>query len=234
MMRNNFEASSAAMIALKLDPDQSNAYYVLSVLSLRSGSFGIAYERAKRAIEIDPTFAVAYKVKSDALVGSFSKQASTVILSPEDRYKMLEEAADDLESYIRLSPARKNPNEATEYLESIKFFAEYYRQPENLHPTPLLIERTDDLNETPLRILTRPRATYTNSARNAGVQGTVLLRVAFMASGKIRHIMVVKPLEASLDRQAILAAQRITFEPAKKNGVPISVVKQVEYSFTIF
>jgi len=44
----------------------------------------------------------------------------------------------------------------------------------------------------------------------------------------------VQGLSGGLTEQAISAARNIRFEPAKRNGVPYTVVKQVEYNFTLY
>jgi TonB family protein len=86
----------------------------------------------------------------------------------------------------------------------------------------------------PLQIISKPRANYTDAARQNQVQGTVALRVVFTASGQIGSVSPVKSLSDGLTEQAIAAAKEIKFEPAKKNGVPQTVTKQVQYSFTIY
>lgn len=85
-----------------------------------------------------------------------------------------------------------------------------------------------------IKILSKPRPGYTDSARQANIQGTVLLRVTFLASGQIGSISPVKGLGNGLTEQAIAAARRISFEPAKTNGVAQSVTKQIEYTFSIY
>lgn len=85
-----------------------------------------------------------------------------------------------------------------------------------------------------LKIVSKPRANYTDAARQNQVQGTVTLRVTFTASGAIGSISPVSGLPYGLTEQAISAARSIRFEPAKKNGVAQTTVKQVQYSFTIY
>ncbi len=85
-----------------------------------------------------------------------------------------------------------------------------------------------------IKILSKPRPGYTDSARQANIQGTVLLRVTFLASGQVGSISPVKGLGNGLTEQAIAAARRISFEPAKTNGVAQSVTKQIEYTFSIY
>lgn len=75
---------------------------------------------------------------------------------------------------------------------------------------------------------------------NAGTQsndvteGVVILRVTFLASGKVGEVTLVSGLTDELNQQAIEAARKIKFEPAKKNGVAVTVTKTVEYSFSLY
>lgn len=85
-----------------------------------------------------------------------------------------------------------------------------------------------------LKIISKPRPGYTDSARQNNVQGTVILRVTFLASGQVGSISAVKGLPNGLTEQAIAAARRISFEPAKTNGVGQAVTKQIEYTFSIY
>lgn len=85
-----------------------------------------------------------------------------------------------------------------------------------------------------VRILSKPRANYTDLARQNQVQGKVVLRVAFKKDGKIGKIKVVNGLPYGLSQNAIEAGKKIKFEPQIKNGKPITATKNIEYSFTIY
>jgi TonB family protein len=85
-----------------------------------------------------------------------------------------------------------------------------------------------------VQILSKPRANYTNEARQQQIQGTVILRVTFLANGTIGGITTIKGLGGGLTEQAIAAARNIKFEPAKRGGVPYSVAKTIEYNFNIY
>jgi TonB family protein len=85
-----------------------------------------------------------------------------------------------------------------------------------------------------MRILSKPKPTYTESARANNVQGTVTLKVTFLADGTIGSIVPVTRLPNGLTDQAIAAARLIRVEPEIKNGVPVTVTKIVPYSFTIY
>lgn len=87
---------------------------------------------------------------------------------------------------------------------------------------------------TPLNILYKPRPNYTEEARKNQVQGVVRLKVTFLANGTIGSIVPVSGLPYGLTEQAIAAARQIKFEPAKKNGVPYTVTKTIEYVFNMY
>lgn len=87
---------------------------------------------------------------------------------------------------------------------------------------------------TALRIISKPRPGYTDEARKNQIQGTVLLRVTFLASGQIGPISTVKGLPNGLTEKAIAAARSIQFEPRKDGGIPKSVTRVIEYTFTIY
>ena len=85
-----------------------------------------------------------------------------------------------------------------------------------------------------LRILSKPTPGYTEAARSENVEGSVVLSVTFLASGNIGAVSAVKTLPNGLTERAISAAKEIEFEPATENGQPVSVTKQVEYTFSIY
>ena len=96
-------------------------------------------------------------------------------------------------------------------------------------PPPIKVGPTKNIE-----ITSKPRANYTDAARQAQVQGTVTLRVTFNANGTIGSISAVNGLPNGLTEQAIAAARNIRFTPAMQNGVPKTVVKQVQYTFTLY
>lgn len=87
---------------------------------------------------------------------------------------------------------------------------------------------------TGLKILSRPRPGYTDTARNNNVQGTVTLRITFLASGQIGSVTPVKGLPHGLTEQAIAAAKRISFEPEKVDGISQTVTRNLDFSFSIY
>jgi len=85
-----------------------------------------------------------------------------------------------------------------------------------------------------IKILGKPRPGYTDQARQHNVQGIVLLRVTFLASGRIGRISAIKGLPHGLTAKAMAAARRIRFTPKMVNGTPRSFTKRIQYNFTIY
>lgn len=91
-----------------------------------------------------------------------------------------------------------------------------------------------------LKIVSKPNPGYTSKARSRNLEGTVLLRVTFLANGKIGDVVdetkdkAEEMRESGLTANAIKAAKKIKFVPAKKDGIAIEVRRRVEYVFDLY
>jgi len=114
---------------------------------------------------------------------------------------------------IRANPPSPNPtaDRMMDAMESV------YAMSEALKPT----------------ILKKEKAEYTPEARANKVRGAVVLNVIFGADGSIRVLRVVRGLPHGLTGQALKAAQRVQFEPAVKDGKPVDVRGDLEFSFDL-
>lgn len=99
---------------------------------------------------------------------------------------------------------------------------------------PSQAKPTDSSKAEPLKILTQPAPGYTEQARSNLTEGSVRLRITFSASGEVTSISPITSLPYGLTEKAIAAARLLKFEPAKRNGVPVSVIKTVEYRFSMY
>jgi hypothetical protein len=91
-----------------------------------------------------------------------------------------------------------------------------------------------DENSLSTIIITKPRPSFTEAARNDFETGKIQLRLTFSEEGRITKIGFLKSLRDGLVREAVLAALRIKFLPAEKDGKPQTVSKVLEYSFSIY
>lgn len=86
----------------------------------------------------------------------------------------------------------------------------------------------------PLVISSKPRPMYTDAARQNNVEGEIILRVTFLASGAVGGIHVVSGLPDGLNEQAISAARNIKFSPQVVDDNPVTVQKTLKYTFSIY
>ena len=83
----------------------------------------------------------------------------------------------------------------------------------------------------PVKIFEIPKTDYPEEAREAGITGTVTLRVRFLAGGRIGAVDIVEGLPGGLTDEAVKAAKKIRFLPAKQDGRMINVSEKVEFHF---
>jgi len=86
---------------------------------------------------------------------------------------------------------------------------------------------------TSIEILSKPAVQYTAEARQMKVQGDVVLRVIFRASGQVAVESVVRGLGHGLDEEARRVAQQIRFRPATRNGQPVDTTTNITITFQL-
>jgi len=75
---------------------------------------------------------------------------------------------------------------------------------------------------------------YTARAKDARVQGSVLLRAVVLENGHIGDaVEVLRSLDADLDQQAIAALKQWEFKPGTREGKPVAVRISCELTFTL-
>ncbi len=84
-----------------------------------------------------------------------------------------------------------------------------------------------------VQVLFKPSAPYTEEAKQARIQGTVVLEVRFGADGKAQVLRVVRGLGHGLDEQAIHAAQGMRFKPATKDGKAVDMTTYFRIAFQL-
>ncbi len=84
------------------------------------------------------------------------------------------------------------------------------------------------------RALYAPDPDYSEEARRAKYQGTVVLWVVVGADGRPRDTRIQRSLGMGLDEKALEAVRRWKFEPAMKDGKPVAVQINVEMNFRLY
>lgn len=86
---------------------------------------------------------------------------------------------------------------------------------------------------TPPRAVFAPDPEYSVEARNAHYQGKCVLWVIVGTDGRAHNIKVARTLGHGLDEKAMEAVKRWIFEPATKDGKPVSVQINIEVTFRL-
>ncbi len=76
-----------------------------------------------------------------------------------------------------------------------------------------------------------PGPEYSDPARRAHLEGTVVVELVVDPSGSTRDWKVIRPLGLGLDEQAVKAVASWRFKPATRNGKPVAVLADVYVGF---
>jgi TonB family protein len=86
---------------------------------------------------------------------------------------------------------------------------------------------------TDLVVISKPQPKYTSEAKQLKVQGDVILRVTFAASGQVVVQGIVHSLGHGLDEEARRVAQQIRFRPATRNGQAVDMTTNITITFQL-
>lgn len=81
------------------------------------------------------------------------------------------------------------------------------------------------------RLVYGPDPEYSDQARKANVEGTILLKVTVTENGDVANVQVTKGLGSGLDEKAVEAVRTWKFKSGTKDGTPVSSEINVEVSF---
>ena len=82
-------------------------------------------------------------------------------------------------------------------------------------------------------VVSRVEPVYSEEARNARYQGTVVLAAIIHKDGTVTVDKIVRNLGLGLDENVIEAIQQWNFKPAMRNGEPVSVSLNIEVHFNL-
>ncbi len=233
------KAQSASTKAIKLNPQSADAYYIRGAANVWEGDNDNALKDAEQAISLNADYSQAYILKSDALLASFGRRVGNGS-KPIDELYLLKQAQEVLENCLKSCQNNTQTDIQQQRLDTLQTFHKYFsknRDAQLSQVTDASPDQTPSLPDpsiTPLKILKKAPPGYTDNARQNNITGTIRLAVLFSETGRVTYTLILKGLGGGLNEQAIKAARAIKFEPAKKDGKPISQIKTVEYSFSIY
>ena len=86
----------------------------------------------------------------------------------------------------------------------------------------------------PPRATYQPNPEFSEEARHAKYQGTMVLSVVVDPTGRARDVEIINPLGMGLDEKAVAKVSTWEFKPATKDGEPVPVRVAVEVSFRLY
>jgi len=84
------------------------------------------------------------------------------------------------------------------------------------------------------RCVSCPQPSYTDPARVAKFQGTILLEVVVSSEGQMKEARIVRGLPFGLNESAMNIMQSWRFKPAMHGGEPVNAAVMIEVSFHLY
>lgn len=205
--------------AINLDTNNAKAYYISGLIFSYKGDYSKAISDAEKSISLEKCKEEAYQLKIDSHIYKFGIEGGGL---PE-MIKPLQESIEILELGMKECGDSFTKIFQTK-LDDLKIFHQYF----------LTYLPDDDASIVPLQIVKNSRASYTDSARQGNIEGTITLAIFFSANGETKKALALNSLGKGLVEQAVDAAQKIEFNPEIRDGKPVSVVKKIQYTFTLY
>lgn len=166
------------------------------------------------------------------------------VSSPRDlkpAHQMLLQSGKTIKVDIHLDHPLSSADDAQAILDRV-FFPELkaapYSQPEYRRPDQDLgagqnIQHVGSGVSAPKAIYA-PDPDFSDQARKAKYQGTVVMNVLIDATGRVARIKLTRPLGMGLDEKAMEKITTWKFNPATRDGQPVAVEVNVEVSFNLY
>jgi TonB family protein len=199
-------------------PKDMWAFYYFGLCLLNLKRFDEALTAYQHAAAIRPKAAAVHYQLGKTYLGMGDREAAEKVI------RLLEEHNIELALYLLdlLHPDNSTP------------------QKTQATTAPSATPQNSDDNSLPMTrnlrptILYREKAKYTEIARTNRVDGAVVLRAVFASNGEMQNIRVIRGLPDGLTRKAIEATQKIKFNPATRDGQPVSVWGTLEFTFNLY
>jgi TonB family protein len=215
-------ATAMAQQAIDWGYQSAAVHYAIAEASLRtrSSSSGtdrllLALSETEKALAIDPYFPPALLTRSFA-------------------YFQLKQYAEAADSFKRLIAVTTDDEEARTWRQQLAYIEQRASEPVTTDATRPPLALTGREVTQKARVLSKPEPQYSDAARMAGVQGTVVIRAIFSADGEVKNLYLLEALPFGLTTNCMQAARRIKFAPATRDGRPVSMYIQFEYNFNLY
>ncbi|HKP37784.1 MAG TPA: TonB family protein [Pyrinomonadaceae bacterium] len=186
----------------------------------------------QRALEEHETLVQQYEKKNQGVTKEVEARLAEVRSNLEQHAKMLEQYQQNPE----LQRAKESQERLKQLLEKYPESAmakEKLAEADRLYLEMLAKESAQQANRH-AKVIYRVEPAYPDDARDKQIKGSVLLTMVVDAQGNPTNIQITKSLYPSMDQAAIEAARKMRFEPALKDGQPVSDSLLVEFYFSLY
>ena len=128
-----------------------------------------------------------------------------------------------------LSPTTAAPPKSVEVAQAAP--TEPPARPTIAAPQTQAVAESSAVEETPPKMRRVVKPVYPPAALLSRIRGIVILRVLVSETGEPLEIEVVRPVRAGLTEAAVSAVRRWTFEPGRRDGVPVKAWTTVPIPF---
>lgn len=209
--------------AIEENPSDSNAFLQRSIIGLEAGNLHEALTNVELAIILNPALSPAYAVKTDIFVRKLAEKGLHEMTAESiDHLNYSIEALKQCEANCEIGKL-KLTKEIEDRSSVVSLLEESIQKKKQVGPL-----------SAKLKFLSKGRPSYSNTARKLNIKGTVSLAVVFKADKTIGPILVLKGLPGGLTNNAVNAAQTIKFEPEKRDGIAVDVIRTVVFKFSIY
>lgn len=224
------QAESEATKAIAADAKNLDALLIRGIAWIRLGKTDKAQADVDAILQLDPKYVEAYTLGADIQIQrlSFALAENAGVEGLKANLSFLAKAVEILTTVVQQCGDCPKKNLLIDRLNGAKALYDFAIKDQSVGPA------SPEPNVTPVKILVKPKASYTDAARSANIQGTVRLAILLGANGKILYVLPLKRLSHGLDEQAVYAARQIKFEPKMIDGKPVPVVVIFDYGFNIY
>jgi len=225
------EAEKEARRALDPDTKAADAHYIFGEAYLFCGDAPKALAEVQASIQANSSFAPAFLLKHQANLLTLARSNYRKPEKREQQRQLLKDATESLEKYFALAQPKGNYGFLTDQLENLRFYAKAAQEDPQAPGRQVF---SPDEVTIKAHIFSKPAPQYTEDARSAHMQGTVMIAAVLSADGNIEHLLALQTLAFGLTGTSIEAAKQIKFTPATKDGRAVSTWTQLEYNFNLY
>ena len=225
-----------AMELLGTQPESAQAVLSLALIEMTVKNFDMAEQMLERAITVDPKSEARARMWLGVLREKQGRsedadvfyRAALPLAEPKS-----DDAATILELHAQLLRAKNKTDEAAELSEQASVIRKGQRAAAPSNRTVSAGAYKIGNGVTAPSMLQKVEPEYSQEARLARYQGTVMLSIIVGADGRAQDLQVVRGIGLGLGEKALEAVRKWKFRPGMKDGEAVPVMATIEVNFRL-